>query len=186
MSQNGNKSKSQAVPMPGHEAAAAKLRTKLIFLKSFAAEIAEAKKEFCRLAASVASQLPPGVSCLEFLDGEGGAIKVALPDYGVVNNRNTLDAKKLTLAQKLGIDLTDKTAVEESYVLTGDFFAWLKQLISSWQAEGRTLPEGCDHKQVTRLTSEGVAFLRELAKAGAAGATEFLEAALKSPSVGAK
>jgi len=182
---NGNK-KAPAIPMTGYEALASKLRTKLVFLKSFAKEIDEGKKEFCRLARQVAGQLPAGASSLEFLDGEGGAIKVALPDYAMSGNRNTLDAKKFALAQKLGIDLTDKVSVEESCMLTGDFLVWIKGMLQTWEAEGRTLPDGVEFKQVTRLTVEGIRFIEQLGKAGAQGATEFLEVALKSPSVGAK
>lgn len=179
-------SETKAVPMPGYEDAVASLRGKLSFIKQLTDEVNFAKEAFRTAARSVVASLPAGVTVLEYMDGKGGAITVGLLDYGRSGNRKQLNGKMLTQAQELGLDLNGRTEVEECAVLTGEFLAWIKQLMSQWETQGVVLPEGFELKRTMKLNGHGVSWLQELAQHGAAGAQAFLDTALKAPSVGMK
>lgn len=185
-----------AVPVQGYEAQVKKFKIDLNFFKGLETQVEGAKTFFRDLAEQVRAGITEGeVKRIEFLSDDGTAtVPVTIPDVAKAGNRTIVKDKATTKAAQLGVALDELgvTEVEEYYVLSGEFVAWLEEILNAnYVAKGQEIPEGIDKKTNVRLTAEGIAKLRTMAAEGKTenereAAQVLLGAGIKASSVAAK
>jgi hypothetical protein len=140
------------------------------------------QKVYFREAAASAVDASSGVLSLEFVDGKGGAINVTLPDVAKAGNRKVLSAEKIAQAAESIPGIEDMTETTETFVLSGEWISWLKTVMSTWEKDGVAMPDGLEHKVVTKLTEEGIAKLRAV-EGNNSAAADLLKSAVNAATI---
>jgi hypothetical protein len=181
------KSGSNAVYVLGHEENVAALVSKMRYQKVIDAEVDTLKREF-RATAATHPAVADGATSFLFGDGVD-SLGVSLPDASKPGNRNNISSEKLASFVEGGMDVEPYLEIDESFVLTGQWAQWMKQIVQVWTANGQMdqLPEeGLTERTIRRLSADGVVQLKAVRDAGGVLADELLAAGLKKGSVNLK
>jgi len=166
--------KAQVIPdsrgvihVPGHGEIVESFRDELAFFNRLDKRVAASKRHFRDLAAAAVSGATGDVRRVEFLSDKGVVVPVSLPDTDKPGNRSNLNDDDRSAIAKLGANLDEMGVTEEThtYVLSGAFVAWMDQVLQEkFVSQGLPIPDEVQKKTVTKLTTEGIAKLKELAQ----------------------
>lgn len=154
------------IQVQGYEDQVKTFKTDLTFYKQLDKRLSSVKENFRDLAQQAAHNAGDDVSRVEFIAEDGTCVPVSFADTSKASNRTTVSSKVYKDAFKLGVDVNELevTEVEESFVLTGEWIAWFKGVLQQYEASGQPAPDGYEHKEVTKLSVEGIAKLKKMAK----------------------
>jgi hypothetical protein len=154
------------IPVQGHEAKVKEFKTDLNFFKQLEARVDEGKTFFRTLAEQVRVGAEGVVKRIEFLSDDGSAtVPVTIPDISKDGNRTVVKDGVVSKVAQLGLALDELgvTKTEYTYVLTGEFVAWLDEILTAnYTSKGQEVPAGIEKKATMRLTVEGVEKLRKM------------------------
>lgn len=177
------KNGSSKLPVTGYEHMVLALRQKQGTLKWIEEEVDNLKSDFRIAAAQAAAQAPGDVASLSFEDGKGGNVTVSLPKLDMDGNRLSVKDEAVAEFSQKGLELGPHLECFKSYVLTGEFVEWLDTLLAQWAEQGVQVPDGLEEKVVTRLSPEGAAALKTMAKDGNEVAHEALNRFIKAATI---
>lgn len=181
------------IQVQGYEDQVKTFKTDLTFLQQLTKRLDGVKKNFRDLALQAAGNVGDDVGRVEFVAEDGSCVPVSFADISKATNRTAVSSKAYKDAFKLGVDLNELgvTEVEETFVLTGEWISWFQNVLQQYEAQGQPAPDGYTHKETTKLSEEGIAKLKEMAKSAKTeneqkAAQLLLGAGIKSPTVSAK
>ena len=194
MKQNKIPNAGGVIQVQGYEDEVKSFVTDYTFYVQLQKRIDAVKDKFRKLAQE-AEQNTEGadVTRVEFIAEDGSCIPVSFADIEKEANRNAISDKAYKAALKLGFDVNELgvTQTHESYVLAGDWVEWFKGVLQSYEAQGQATPQGFSHKEVVKLSVDGIAQLRKMAREGQTAeekkaAELLLGAGIKSSTVSVK
>lgn len=194
MKQNKIPNAGGVIQVQGYEDEVKSFVTDSTFFKQMEKRLDEVKAKFRELAKQAeANSKGADVTRVEFIAEDGSCVPVSFADITKDSNRNAVSEKAYKAALKLGFDLNELgvSTTEESFLLTGEWVAWFKGVLQSYEQQGQPAPEGFTHKEVVKLSVEGIAKLRKMAREGKTdeekkAAELLLNAGIKASSVSVK
>ena len=150
------------LPVLGYEEMVDDLRSKEQVIKSLTKEASVAKGTLRKVALDAAAAgLREGrsIKTVEF-QGRGGKVVVSLPDYTKESSRTQIKPEQLLEAEQAGLSLGGLWEESRWYVLRESWVEWFGEVLASWKAAGRVIPEGLEEHVTLKLTADGVSTLR--------------------------
>jgi hypothetical protein len=154
------------IPVQGHEDKVKEFKTDLNFFKQLEARVEDGKAFFRTLAEQVRLGAEGVVKRVEFISDGSATVPVTIPDVTKAGNRTNVKDEVVSKVAQLGFSLDEMavTETEYSYELTGEFVAWLDEILAAnYTSQGKEVPAGINKKATTRLTVEGIEKLRAMA-----------------------
>ena len=181
-------SSKSVIPAKGFEKQVESFKRAYLYFNDLQAQIEADKREFREVAIATARSCTGPVKTVEFLGADGGVVPVTIKDPLAAGNRvNVPKGLEGELADS-GVSLADYTDTVSTFVLSGDFVPFIRQLIAeNYTSKGQPVPDGIEEKSATKLTEDGakklLAMLKSENEAEIKTAEKILDACISSPSV---
>lgn len=169
MKQNKIPNAGGVIQVQGYEDEVKSFVTDYAFYMQLQSRIEEVKERFRKLAQEAEKNAEGSdVTRVEFIAEDGSCIPVSFADVEKESNRTRISDKAYKAALKLGFDIEDLgiTQTHETFELTGDWVAWFKGVLQTYEAQGQAASAGFVHKEVVKLSLDGIAKLRKMAREG--------------------